>query len=91
MFDSYRDVQAMQNFKWHEIEQEFRLHFPEVHALCSAIATPPSQSGKDITGRLALIYALLMQSRCSEMSLIQHVISAVLLDSNVHQKVMHSS
>ena len=77
----------MKNFSWIEIEAEFAGQFPELHKLCKILATPANGSTHGLEIRLAMIYAILMQSRCKEMSLVQHVVSAVLTEHNVPQKV----
>jgi hypothetical protein len=74
--------------KWQNIHDEFQTRFPELYALCRALATPTSGNYNDnTTVRLAFVYAILMQTHCPEFSLVQHVLSAVLMESNVCQKV----
>jgi hypothetical protein len=73
------------NFTWVKIVTEFKNEFPFLfHLLMGLMASDLTNvnSVKKVFPRLGLVYAVLMQSNASDMSLLQRIISLVLLDAN---------
>ena len=68
-----------------EVVVEIKKTFPELYQIILGVMLPPdkiddAESEADVIPKLALIYGILMQTRCHELSHIQCVIGMVLAE-----------
>ena len=80
------------NFDWYGVVEEFLKTFPELfYLVLSAMITPYDaklySNVENFIPKLGIIYGILMNSKFSELSLIQRLISLLLVDNICDQKV----
>ncbi|KAL3836462.1 hypothetical protein ACJMK2_021894 [Sinanodonta woodiana] len=86
------DYQNLKEFDFHKLVVEIATCQPYLLASLLAVSVPTSRVGsiksiQDLIPRLLLVYSLLMSYRFHELSRLQRVLTVVLLDECVHEKV----
>ena len=85
-----KDFDAMQNCSLVEVVEEFHIKLPELFRLILGAMVRKnldSETLRPLIPRLAMVYSILMQSRCPTLSRIQRVMSMSLADQICNQKV----
>ena len=87
-----KDFESMESVNFGEIIREMGDKFPELSSACLSIMLPPHQRASvtavaEIVPKLCLIYSILLQTRCHELSRLQRVISMCLTDNICDQPV----
>ena len=87
-----KTLDFLSSFKWEEICQEAFSLFPLLVSMMVSIMLPKEKWGRreavhDILPRLGMVYAILIQTRVPQLSLVQRVITSLLMDSICETKV----
>lgn len=89
LFDKYYDNLA--HFSWEPIVREFFRKEPALARLCCIVGAPHAVltlgEAQKLMPKLGIVYAILIQNRQPEASLVQRLISVIFLDSHVKQRV----
>jgi hypothetical protein len=91
--DAYKR-DSLLNFSWSEIIREFRTEFSQLFYLLVGLMTPDlnkSDCIQNILPRIGMIYAIMLQTRASDMSILQRIVSLILLNANseVHVSLLN--
>ena len=87
-----KTLDFLSSFKWEEICEEAFTLFPLLVCMMVSIMLPKEKWGSreavhDILPRLGMVYAILIQTRMPQLSLVQRVITSLLMDSICETKV----
>ncbi|XP_062587879.1 uncharacterized protein LOC134249562 [Saccostrea cucullata] len=91
--DSYlfsKNYDDLKQFSFQNVMQEMSQCQPDLLKFLLAVAVPSNRIGKPVSSllpKLGLIYSILMSSRFHELSRLQRVVSTVLMEEQVHEKV----
>jgi hypothetical protein len=90
----YADASMKNNnllkFDWCQLITEMRCNFPRLFSILLGLMANDIVDEsvlKNLYPRLGMIYAIIMQSRASDMSLLQRLVSLILLDANAEVHV----
>lgn len=78
-------LESLVQFSWCSIVHEFMSEFPELFHCLLGLMSPDLENstlGRSMLPRLAMIYSVVLQSRASDMSLLQRMVSLVFMNSN---------
>lgn len=86
------DYSSMTSFSWSKILEEMKTRHPILLRFLLAVCSPntdPEKIPESMAPVLGMVYAILMQKRWHELSLVQRVISILLSMEHTHQKVQN--
>ena len=85
-----KKVKDMEHFNWEKIVNEFQNMLPQLFKLITSAMMPRNQEPRkmiDLFPRLGMVYAIIMQGRHPGLSLVQRIVSMLLMDNICDQKV----
>ena len=88
-----KDFNSLRDFSFNQLLMELSVSNSFLLDCCLSIAVPTAQifsdnkSKEDLIVRLGMVYSILMSYRFGELSRLQRVMSAILMDKHVHEKV----
>ena len=88
-----KDFNSLRHFSFNQLLMELSVSNSFLLDCCLSIAVPTDQifsdkkSKQDLIVRLGMVYSILMSYRFGELSRLQRVMSAILMDEHVHEKV----
>jgi hypothetical protein len=88
--DNVSKMDGLLRLSWIEICNEFKEQFPKVFYLLVGLMMPDLNESNfvdNILPRIGMIYAVIMQTRACDMSLIQRIVSLILLNANTEIQV----
>ena len=85
-------IKDMEGFNWEKIVEEFSSMLPLLFKVAASAMMPRCQEPQkmvDLFPRLGVIYAIIMQGRHPGLSLVQRMVSMLLMDNICDQKVKY--
>lgn len=87
-----KKIENLKDINWYSIVEELLTFFPELFVcLLSILLEPHKMSSythiQRVVPRLGMVYAILIQGRNKELSLVQRMMSLLLFDNILYQKV----
>ncbi len=82
-------VDSLINFDWDRVNDELR-SCPELFDVLNAVGSPGNlkhTKNQQLEKRMAVVYSLLMQARCKDLSLFQRLRTVVLTEGGASKKV----
>ena len=85
-----KELKNLENFEWHLLAQEFRGKFAHLFDLLVSIMMPKESSKEmeKLLPRIGMMYSILMQTRHPSLSLVQRLVSVLLMDNICDQNVI---